>query len=172
VADRLARWRRRAPRLLLEIVLLVAVVFAVRAWNARGAAHGDAPALRGRQLDGTPVALADARAEGPVLVHFWATWCGVCRMEEGNIEALARDHRVLTVAARSGRPEQVASYLAERDLELPVLVDPDGRLARRWGVSAYPTSFVVDADGRIRHAVVGFATQVGLATRLWLTTLL
>ena len=64
---------------------------------------GAAPALRGLTLAGQPYSLA-ARPAKPVLVHFWATWCSICRAEQGSIAALAHDDaNVITVAMQRGR---------------------------------------------------------------------
>ncbi|MBX3270972.1 MAG: redoxin family protein [Sandaracinaceae bacterium] len=161
-----ARPKRPWKRWALEIGVVLAIFFAFRAWQTWDAPSGPAPALRGHLLDGAPYALA---AEGaPVLVHFWATWCGVCQAEEDNIVAVARDHRVITVATRSGQTAQVAGYMRERGLDFSVLEDPTGAIARGWGVRAFPTSFVLDGEGNIRHVEVGYTSTLGLRARLWL----
>ena len=51
---------------------------------------------------------------------------------------------------------------------MPVLMDEDGEIARGWGVNGVPASFIVDTDGNIRHAGMGYATEMGLRLRLWL----
>ncbi|BCU05840.1 hypothetical protein Atep_05170 [Allochromatium tepidum] len=66
---------------------------------------GEAPPLVGVTLEGTPIDLADRRGR-PVLVHFWATWCPVCRITDGTIDAIAEDHAVVTVALQSGTEEE------------------------------------------------------------------
>jgi len=86
-----------------------------------------------------------------------------------NVEAVARDYRVVTVASQSGDSDRVRAYVAENKLSFPVLNDPDGRLARNYGVSAFPTTFVIDKSGKIRHAEVGYTTEIGLRFRLFLS---
>jgi thiol-disulfide isomerase/thioredoxin len=126
--------------------------------------------LAGVQLDGKPVAL-DAFAGRPVLVHFWATWCPICRAEQGSIDALARDTPVITVAMQSGDRDAVVQHLRNETLSFPVLNDPDGVIAAQWGVRAVPASFIVDGAGRIRYVEVGYTTGIGLRLRLWLAGL-
>jgi hypothetical protein len=94
---------RRWWRWLLELLLIVAVVLLVRAWLARDLAQGPAPEFEANLLDGSAVSLADY-ADRPMLLHFWATWCPICRLEEGEIMRLSRSHPVLTVAMQSGSP--------------------------------------------------------------------
>ena len=145
-------------------LLLVAVV---RVYQQRNLASGPAPALAGIDLAGTSQSLQAYRG-APVLLHFWATWCGVCKIEQSNIDALAGDLPVLSVASRSGTTSQVAEYVRTHAVAPSVISDPDGALARRFGVGAFPTTFVLDGDGRIRHAEVGYSSELGLRARMWL----
>ncbi len=162
-----AKKKRSWRRLAIEIAIIAAIFFAFRAWQTRDAPRGPAPELVGPTVEGTPMALA-ARPGKPVLVHFWATWCGVCRAEQGTIDGLAEDREVVTVATQSGGPSEVMAYLRQEDLHFPVIVDSSGELARRWGVHAFPTSFVLAPDGTIRNVEVGYTTSLGLRARLWL----
>lgn len=159
--------RRRYSRWVIEAAIVLALFLAIRAWQQRGTADGPAPALVAPALDGSTVSLAEMRG-APVLVHFWASWCGVCRAMEGNVAGVADDHRVVAVASSSGDLDQVRAWMREHDLDLPVVVDEDGRLARAWGVSAFPTSYVVDGGGKIASTEVGYTTELGLRARLWL----
>jgi thiol-disulfide isomerase/thioredoxin len=166
-APRRRRWRRYA----LELLVVLAVVAGVRAWQQRELPAGMAGALAGPSLGGQPLAL-DALRGRPVLVHFWATWCPVCKLEQGSIDAIARDYAVISVAMQSGSSTEVAAHLARYGLAFPVVNDPDGILSRRWRVSGVPTSFVVAPDGRIRFTEVGYTTEWGLRLRLRLAGLL
>jgi thiol-disulfide isomerase/thioredoxin len=150
------------------VVLLL--ILGIRAWQQSGTASGPAPVLAGELLDGKPVVLA-AFAGQPVLVHFWATWCPICRAEQDSIDALARDLPVISVAMQSGSREEVVQFLRNEALSFPVLNDPDGSIAAQWGVRAVPASFIVDGAGQIRFLEIGYTTGVGLRLRLWLAGL-
>lgn len=155
------RWQRR----LLEAGLIIAVIVGAQYWQTRGLPEGAAPPLAGLRTDGSPASAA--AGDRATLVVFWATWCPVCAAEEGNIVAVARDHRVVSVAMQSGDAAAVMKHLKERGIALPVLVDGDGRHAENWRVRGVPTHFVVDAAGNVRFRVVGYATTWGLEARLW-----
>ena len=159
---RARKWLRPA----IELLLLLGVLYGVRAYQHAGIAEGAAPPLEGTLLDGRHISLAGLYRH-PVLVHFWADWCAVCAAEQQNIASVAKDYTVITVAMRSGNAADVRRYLRAKGLTLPVLNDPSGGRAARWGVQAVPASFIVEG-GRIHFAEVGYTTELGLRARLWL----
>lgn len=167
LSDRLRRVFR--PRHVLEAALIIAVILGVQYWQTRGLPEGAAPPLAGVLTNGhaIKVGAGDTPNGAPTLVAFWSTWCPVCKAEEGNIVSVAQDHRVIPVAMQSGDAATVLKHLRERGIDLPQLIDADGRHAINWGVRGVPTHFVVDAAGNVRFRVVGYATTWGLKARLW-----
>jgi peroxiredoxin len=148
------------------VVLVLAVFTGVRLYQQRSLIEAPAPRLEGRLVDGTAYAPA-GRETQPLLVYFWASWCPVCRLEQGGIDTLAREQRVVTVAMQSGADAEVTNFLREHGLQFPVINDPDGTLAAAWGVRGVPTFIVVDSQGMIRFREVGYTTALGLRWRLW-----
>jgi thiol-disulfide isomerase/thioredoxin len=159
-------WRRRGWRYGIQLVLLLAVFIAIRSWGQRDLVSGPVPDLQGQLLDGGNFSLA-SRPARPLLIHFWASWCPVCRLEENSIAALSRDHAVITIAMQSGSDAEVRAYLEAQGLRFPVINDPEGRLARRFGVRAVPSSFIIDARDRIVFRETGFTSGPGLRLRMW-----
>ena len=159
------KWARRA----LTAVLLLVLFLGLRAWQQRTLVHGTVPSLSASALSGDYLVLGIGTK--PTLVYFWASWCGICRLKEGAMESIARDHKVISVALTSGDDAEVRRYLASRGLKLPVINDPDGKISNQWGVRATPTSFIVDTRNRIRFHEVGYTTEWGLRFRLWLAGL-
>ena len=159
--------RRRRWRWLREIALVALVLVGIHLYQTRDTAAGAAPPLAGTDLQGLFRSLESLRGQ-PVLVHFWATWCPICRLEQDSIEAIAADWVVLTVALEDTPAEELRAFMAREGLSFPVLRDADGSLAGRYGVRGVPTSFVVDPAGRIRFTSVGYTTGPGLRLRLWL----
>jgi thiol-disulfide isomerase/thioredoxin len=150
-----------------DILVMLLILAAVRAYQQRDLPSGVPPQVAGTALDGTTLSLETYRGK-PVVLHFWATWCGVCRMEQGSIDALAQSLPVLSIASQSGAASQVAAYVKEHEVAARVLVDETNTLARSFNVRSYPTTFVLDGAGNIRFSEVGYTTELGLRARMWL----
>jgi thiol-disulfide isomerase/thioredoxin len=160
---RASKWRILA----IDLLIFIVVMAGIRAWQQRDVVSGTAPALQAVTLGGQSYQLP-AHPTRPLLVHFWATWCPVCRTEQGSIADIARDNpNVITIAMQSGKPEEVVRYMSEQGISFPVVNDPDGSIAGSWGVHAVPASFIVAPDGQIRFVEVGYTTGIGLRLRLW-----
>jgi thiol-disulfide isomerase/thioredoxin len=160
-------WRGR----ILQLLLFVLLIAGIRLWQQRDMVSGAAPMLQGMTLAGQPYTLP-AHPDHPVLVHFWASWCPICRTEQSSIADIAKDYpNAITVAMQSGKADAVTSHMREQGIEFPVVNDPDGSIARAWGVHAVPVSFIVAPDGKIRFVEVGYTTGMGLRIRLWLAGL-
>lgn len=159
--------RKRWVRWARDVALVFLVVILVQWWQTREMAKGQAPEITGALIDGGEISLSDYRGQ-PVLVHFWATWCPVCRAEDGTIHSLAEDYPVLTIATNSGDADEIRQYLSENQLSFPVLLDESGQLGTDWGIKGVPSSFVVNGAGEIESVAVGYTTEIGLRFRMWL----
>ena len=94
---------------------------------------------------------------GVTLVNFWASWCPHCIEEIPSMKVLAAHYppnqlRVLSINFKES-PAAVSAFIRPFGLEFPVLIDRDGAVAKQWGVFAFPSSFLVDAQGRVRYSV-------------------
>lgn len=116
------------------------------------------PELRAPDLAGSPRTLADYRGQ-VVLLNFWASWCPPCVREMPSLERLRTKMagRPLAIVALDSaeQREDVDAFLAKMKLGFPILLDPDGANTRRWKVFALPTSFLLDAEGRVRYVLTG-----------------
>ena len=102
----------------------------------------------------------------PVLVHFWATWCPVCKVEAPNIEKISKDYEVITIAVQSGEKEEIQNYLDERKLSFKVVNDNDGFYAKKFNISVFPTTLIYDKSKSLKFSEVGYTTTVGLYSRM------
>lgn len=159
--------RRRLMGWALQLAGLVLILFLIHLWQTRNLVQGVAPPLIANTLDGLPVDLTSHKG-GPVLLHFWASWCPVCKVEASTIDQLSEDYSVLTVAMQSGQDQEVKAYLREHELGFTTVNDPSGILSSDWRVRGLPTSFIIDKDSNIRFVSVGYTPEVTLRLRLWL----
>ncbi|MEW8027200.1 MAG: protein disulfide oxidoreductase [Candidatus Thiodiazotropha sp.] len=157
---------RLASRIIGVFTLFIAVIL-IHFWQTRDLAEGSAPALSGYTLQGEWFDM-DKQAEWPLLVHFWASWCPVCKIESEGIESLSKDYPVVTVAMQSGSESDVTNFLKQQQLQIPVINDPEGKLAGAWRVRGVPTSYIIGRDGKVRFSSVGFTLPLTLRMRLWL----
>lgn len=162
--------RARVLGWLAQAALLIAIVVAVSLWQTRNHLGGRVPApdFALRKLDGGEVRLADLRGKR-VLVHFWATWCGVCKLEPGALNAvqdrLGPDEVLLSVVANPEDEGEVRSFVASHEIRYPVLLADPGVL-RAYRVNAFPTNYVIASDGTISSSTVGLTTRFGLLARM------
>lgn len=164
--------KHRWIRWLIDIAIIMAVIFAVRAWQQHGMQDGEAPDFEYATLNGETIHLDNYRGQ-PVLLHFWASWCPMCELEQGSISAISKDWKVITVAFQSGGVDEVERYMERKEItSWTTIVDESGELAGKYGVRGVPASYVIDAEGTIRFREVGITSGWGLRIRLWLASLL
>lgn len=160
--------RRRWLRWLIEITIILAIIFAVRAWQQRDMIDGAAPLFEQVSLAGETVSLEDYRGE-PVMLHFWASWCPICELEQGSVTKTVDNWPVITVAFQSGDEETVQRYMERNNItSWTTVVDDAGELASQYGVKGVPTTFIIDGEGNIRFSEVGLTSGWGMRIRLWL----
>ena len=102
----------------------------------------------------------------PVVLNFWATWCGPCQREMPALEAASQRFagQVTFVGVDQGESQEVvASFLDDLGVTFLVPLDSDWVVGDRYNVTGMPTTFFVDADGVIRHLWVGEMNSVILA---------
>jgi thiol-disulfide isomerase/thioredoxin len=102
----------------------------------------------------------------PLLIHFWATWCPVCKFEAPNIEKISKDYEVITIAVQSGSKEEIEKYLLEHKLSFKVVNDKDGTYSRMFNIKVFPTTLIYDKDKNAKFAEVGYTTTAGLYSRM------
>jgi peroxiredoxin len=120
-----------------------------------------APGFELANISGESVNLGAYRGK-VVLLNFWATWCGPCRLEmpafQSRHEIYADDLAV--IAVNNGEdPHIVQTFVDELGLTFEVLLDPHAEVQRIYQVSGYPTTFMIDAEGIIRVRHIGLMTE-------------
>ena len=145
-------------KMIVAWVMSVLVPVSGMAAGFQAGANAPAPALQAQDLNGVPHTLASFRGK-VVLLNFWASWCPPCQREMPSMERLrlrmaGRPLEIVALDSAETRDE-VSAYLSRMPLGFPVLLDPDGSNTRRWKVFALPSSFLLDAEGRVRYILTG-----------------
>ena len=96
-----------------------------------------------------------------LIINFWATWCAPCKKEMPSLNNLAEnmkqdDVRIITVASGRNSKEAIESFFSDNDLvNLKKFRDPKGKIAMSYGVTALPTTVVVDPSGKEIGRIIG-----------------
>ncbi len=104
---------------------------------------------------GDVVQLWDMRGE-VVILNFWATWCAPCRIEMPEFERAHQRGIARVVAVNSGETaDQVAAFRAEYGLTFHLALDQREQIQALYGITNYPSTFIIDRDGAIRTRIFG-----------------
>ena len=132
-----------------------------------------APTLDVQDLQGQHWTPASLKGKAVVL-NFWATWCPPCKEELPSLQTLYElgggDPVVIGVNVRE-TASHVRRYVQSTGLAFPVVLDPKAELAKRFGVTAFPTTLLIAPDGQIRWRVVGEVDWSGAEAGRWIAGL-
>lgn len=157
---------KKIYRWIIELTLILIVVSAVRFWVQRDTISGTAPNISSVMLNEQYFELYQNKKR-PILIHFWATWCPVCSLEQSNIENISKDHEVITIAMKSGDTDEVYRFMEKEKLSFSVINDESGLLSEAYKIKGVPVSFIINKDNKIKFTEVGYTTELGLRLRLW-----
>lgn len=119
-----------------------------------------APGFVLKDIHGKSISLKQFKGK-PVLLNFWATWCGACREEMPSMQRLhdaAKDNggfHVIAISVDRFNFKKVNQYAENLNLKFPVLLDPDRETRKAYFIRALPTSYLIDSEGKLRGFVSG-----------------
>ncbi len=112
-----------------------------------------APEFKLASRAGGEMSLSGLRGQ-VVMINFWASWCGPCRQEFPVLDEMYRKYKPMGFAMVGINVESEKAdaerFLGMRPVSFPILFDPDNRVSGSYGVSAMPTTVLVDRQGRLR----------------------
>ncbi len=106
-----------------------------------------------------------------VYLDFWASWCGPCRQSFPFLKQLKEQYaeqgfEVVSVNVDTSL-EPALKFLKDHPVNHPILLDPNGKMAERYGVQGLPTAFIIDRDGVVVYKHLGFKEK----DKAWITAL-
>jgi peroxiredoxin len=152
---------RRSERAWIARVLGVACALAALGGAGVHAAapSGKAPDFALATLSGPNMRLQEQRGK-VVLVNFWATWCGPCRVEMPHLSRLYEKYHAsgfeLFGVNIDDDPQQAANLASKLGLRFPVLLDTQKKVSRLYDLSTMPSTVLIDRDGRVRYVYRGY----------------
>jgi thiol-disulfide isomerase/thioredoxin len=163
---------KRNPAALFFVAAIVAALLFVGFHAARRGGNGSdpldptgkaAPDFTLQTLDGKNVSLSSFRGKG-VLLNFWATWCGPCKIEMPWFVELQKEYgsqglQIVGVAMDDSSPQDIQTFVKEMGVNYPVLLGKEAVGQAYGGVDVLPTTFFIDRDGKI------VAREFGLQSR-------
>ena len=129
-----------------------------------------APAFTLKTADGKTVSLSDYKGKA-VLLNFWATWCGPCKLEMPWLIDLqkkydAQGFTVLGISEDDGPVKDVADFAAKMGVDYPVLIADDSVSKVYGGVDFLPTSYYIGRDGKVVAEVGGLISQSEIEAKI------
>jgi cytochrome c biogenesis protein CcmG, thiol:disulfide interchange protein DsbE len=146
-------------RVLIAVVIAAVAIIAMVVYAAAKDEGAGAQTLTGTTLDGQPFDLADSKGT-PTVVNFFFAKCVYCAQEAPDLVAFREAHPevdVVGVAVYDSKQDTEA-FVSKYGIEFPVVYEPEAVTADDWGVTGYPTTFFLDADGVVQDTIVGAGT--------------
>jgi peroxiredoxin len=124
-----------------------------------------APDFSWKDTNGNVIKLSVLKGK-VVLIDFWATWCGPCKMTIPHVEALYetyRDKNVIVLGISVDDPSTAAnipSFIEQNGMKYLVVSDSNGTVSSLYGVSSIPRFFIIDKNGRVAKTITGYDTKM------------
>jgi cytochrome c biogenesis protein CcmG/thiol:disulfide interchange protein DsbE len=151
-------------RVLVIILSLAVLLVGCNGGAPQGSLLGQpAPDFQFQVTEEQSISLSDLQGN-PVLLNFWATYCGPCAYEMPYLQQVYDDWQgsgLVLLAINIGEDlSTVGNFVQSRGLSLPVVLDTRGAIAYQYGIQNIPTTFFIDSQGIVQHVQVGVFQSV------------
>jgi len=146
-------------KIIASVAAVAFIVFGVFMIGTTSVSAQEAPDFTLTDIEGNQVSLSDFKGK-VILLDFWATWCGPCKMEIPSFIELQNDYRddvvVLGVSLDQGGPAAVVPFAKKMKINYPIVYG-DGKVVQAYGgIRGIPTTFVIDKEFKIQRKYVGY----------------
>lgn len=162
------RYKQILIKYIKEIIFIVVMVTIL----ANIISYYKSTNLNKSSLDSKSVTLIDGTVytfpqNKPILIHFWTTWCPICKVEAQNIQRVSKEYDVVTIVVGSNNKQTIQEYLEKNNLDFKVVNDADNQLANKFNITVYPTTLIYDRKKNLLFSDVGYTSTLGLFLRMF-----
>ncbi len=168
-------WKRRLLSWSWQLIVILLLYIVVISWMTSSLlAYGKtAPHFALKDLKGKTHSLQQYRGK-QIVLHFWATWCGVCKTNMPVLKWMAsayqKDPVLLSVVQDSHNLKKIREIQRAKGISYPILLATRAML-KSYRVSQFPTTYFIDKHGRVFSKDVGFITPFGFWWRSWISSI-
>lgn len=146
-------------KIIASTAAIIFVIFGIFMIGTTSVSAQEAPDFTLTDIEGKQITLSDYKGK-VILLDFWATWCGPCKMEIPSFIQLQNDYKddivVLGVSLDQGGPSAVVPFAEKMNINYPIVYGNGTVVQAYGGVRGIPTTFVIDQDFNIHRKYVGY----------------
>ncbi len=157
--------KKRILKYWKDIALILTLFLGVTAWQERNLLANAQPAANfDLQVLDTDSSSAIFTPGKQTLVYFFAPWCSICKLSIGNLSAVADEVETVAIALDYQSLSEVSEFISDQEVKVPVLLG-NQLVSNAYKISAFPTYYLIDTNGRIAEKSMGYSSSLGLRWR-------